>query len=200
MHLQVAPVATIQEEFVRLLPAFEKTIDWILLACPRAERVEARQDATALCWKRYRRLAEVGKNPATYPTIIALWAAKHVLAGRRLFGAVSSKDALSPVARARRSFSVQSLDSSLRAALATDARMDVADQVAFRIDFPNWLARMPNRDRRLAADLAAGRSASEVARKFGVCAARVSQKRREFARSWDEFHGEQCKQRNGSAA
>lgn len=54
-----------------LLPKIEKAIGWVLLACPRAQRPEAAQEAIALAWKHYRRLSERGKKPATFPTSAA---------------------------------------------------------------------------------------------------------------------------------
>jgi transposase-like protein len=43
--------------------------------------------------------------------------------------------------------------------------------------------------RRVAEALAQGDSTNDVADEFGVSAGRVSQLRREFAESWQEFHG-----------
>lgn len=188
MHVEVKSVVQIQEEFLEVLPKIEKAIGWVLLACPRSERSEAAQEAIALAWKRYRRLVERGKKPATFPTIVGRWAAKHVLMGRRLAGKTSSKDVMSRVAQGKRSFTLQRLDHRLRAALVADDRAKIASQVAFRIDFPEWLGSMNDRDRKMAADLAAGHSNQEVAQRFDVCTARISQKRREFARSWQRFH------------
>lgn len=188
MHVEVKSVAQMQEEFLEVLPKIEKAIGWVLLNCPRSERPEAAQEAVALAWKHYRRLAERGKQPETFPTIVGRWAAKHVLTGRRLAGRTTSKDVMSRTAQNQRGFAVRPLDSRLQAALAADQRAKVVNQVAFRIDFPEWLASMSDRDRHIAADLAAGHSAGEVAKRFGVCKARISQKRKEFARSWQRFH------------
>lgn len=47
---------------------------------------------------------------------------------------------------------------------------------------------MNDRDRKIAANLAAGHSNQEVSKRFGICNARISQKRREFAASWQRFH------------
>lgn len=76
----------------------------------------------------------------------------------------------------------------LQAALVAVDKAKVSQQVAFRIDFPEWLGSMSDRDRKIAADLAAGHSNQEVAKRFDVCMARISQKRKEFAKSWERFH------------
>ena len=61
---------------------------------------------------------------------------------------------------------------------------------AFRVDFEDWLASLPARDRRVAELLATGEMTQEVARMVGISPGRVSQLRRELAESWQEFQGE----------
>jgi hypothetical protein len=65
----------------------------------------------------------------------------------------------------------------------------VPDQVHFRIEFPRWLGAQTNRNRQIAETLALGYSTSEVAGKFNLSPARVSQIRRELYDSWNEFTG-----------
>jgi len=74
--------------------------------------------------------------------------------------------------------------------MVEDRQTPVPDQVAFRIDFPAWLAIHPRRDRRIAETLAVGHSTTEAAKRFHVSAGRISQKRRDFHASWQTFHGE----------
>ena len=98
--------------------------------------------------------------------------------------------------RRRKRFSVQRLDrfdpleGCWQEAVVQDHRTPVVDQVWFRIDFPAWLQTLPRRDRKIAEALAAGNRATDVARRFRLSIARVSQLRREFHRSWLAFHGE----------
>jgi hypothetical protein len=66
----------------------------------------------------------------------------------------------------------------------------VPDQVAFRLAFPKWLSIQTRRDRRLIQALACGETTSEAARRFHISAARVSQLRLVFFRSWRAFQGE----------
>ena len=75
-------------------------------------------------------------------------------------------------------------------AMVEDNQTPVADQVVFRIDFPAWLRTHPRRERRIAETLAVGHSTTEVAKRFHVSAGRISQKRREFHDSWQDFRGE----------
>ena len=75
-------------------------------------------------------------------------------------------------------------------AVVQDHRTPVIDQVWFRIDSPEWLSRLAERQRQIAEALAAGSRTGEVAKEYGVSAGRISQMRREFEDSWDELHGE----------
>ena len=75
-------------------------------------------------------------------------------------------------------------------AIVEDYRTPVADQVAFRIDFPIWLTLLSNRNRRIAEALAFGNSTSLVAKRFKLSPGRISQLRGELYRSWQNYHGD----------
>ena len=66
----------------------------------------------------------------------------------------------------------------------------VPDQVAFRQDFPRWRRCRSHRDRQIIRELMVGERTLDVARKYGLSAARISQKRREFQEDWLAFCGE----------
>jgi DNA-binding NarL/FixJ family response regulator len=68
-----------------------------------------------------------------------------------------------------------------------DRRSGPSEIAAARIDFGDWMGRLPHRQRRLAELLATGESTSEAAEKFRVSPGRVSQIRRELEDSWDDF-------------
>ena len=72
---------------------------------------------------------------------------------------------------------------------AFDNRVGPADESCFKVDFANWLERLPVRDRRIAELLATGEMTCEFSRMAGINPARVSQLRRELAASWREFQG-----------
>ena len=63
----------------------------------------------------------------------------------------------------------------------------VPDQVAFRIDFPEWLNSQAPRDKQIAERLSLGFSTGEVASEFELSRGRVSQLRRKLSESWYEF-------------
>ena len=107
---------------------------------------------------------------------------------------------LSPVAQVRHDFAVARLpdragvptpDSKPDAfadALADNTKSRVPDQVAFRLDFPRWRRTFRTRDRKVLDALMTGGRTDEVADRFGISPARVSQLRRAFEQSWAAFH------------
>ena len=72
--------------------------------------------------------------------------------------------------------------------MVEDDRTPVPDQVAFRLDFPAWLASLSERDREVAEEMAAGETTKDLARRFRISPARVSQLRTEFKDKWESFH------------
>lgn len=66
----------------------------------------------------------------------------------------------------------------------------VPDQVAFRIDFPEWLRTWSERDRRIIQDMTCNERTFDLAKKYGCCPGRISQKRDEYKEDWQRFCGE----------
>jgi hypothetical protein len=173
------------------------------VACPdtRADKVA---ETVALAWAWYRRLHKRGKDVARFPMAFVFLVARAVKCGRRLCGQEKRNDVLSLAAQQCRGFRVQSLPSSTRASVdslyssphgqdAQDAyeellrdnrQTPVPDQVAFRLDLPCFLRSLSERDRRLAAFLALGHSATRAAAAFGMSPARVTQLRQGWCRQW----------------
>jgi hypothetical protein len=169
--------------------------------CFRTKNFQDQQEAVAemvaLCWKWFLRLALQGKDATHFPSVLATFAARAVYNGRRLAGTYKSKDVLSPAAQRRHGFAVGRLPdfstlngNPLFDALHDNTRSPVADQVAFRLDFPAWLATLGARDRGIAQDMAQGHRTGELAEKYGLSPARVSQLRRQFHHDWQAFCGE----------
>ena len=75
-------------------------------------------------------------------------------------------------------------------AIIEDKRATVADQVAAKLDIGAWFATLTKRTKEIAKDLAFGCSTSEVAKKYGVTAGRISQLRRMLEESWQVFQQE----------
>jgi hypothetical protein len=163
------------------------------LKCPH-RKADAIAETVAIAWRWFLRLVEMGKDAAQFVSTFAVLAARHVRCGRKLCGQERSRDVLSPLAQQRHSFTVSplpegdSLDGNIFAeALCDNTRSAVPDQVAFRVDFPNWLASLSERDRRVVEQLILGERTRDVARRFGISPGRVSQLRREFHLAWLAF-------------
>jgi hypothetical protein len=195
--------------FLSLAPRIElhATIFFRHVRCPH-HREDAISETLALAWKWFVRLIERGKEPSQFVSTLATYAARAVNSGRRLCGQERAQDVMSPVAQRRHGFVVERLPSSTATSheslygavlgqhlhdafeerLADNTRTPVPDQAAFRIDFPSWYVTLTERDRRLVDNLITGERPGDVARRFGLSAGRVSQKRREFHEDWQRFH------------
>ncbi len=152
-------------------------------------------EVLALAWSHFVSLTRRRRNPETFVTVLAMRCSQAVRSGRRLVRCDSARDVLSPVAAVRHAFAVErigsvtSLGDELTEALADNTRSRVPDQAAFRLDFPAWRSLFRRRDRRVLDALMAGGRTSEVAARFNLSPARVSQLRRAFELSWGAFHG-----------
>jgi hypothetical protein len=188
----------LRQSFQTILPRIEAhaCIVFRHVKCPHRQ-ADCVQETVGLAWQWFVRLAHRGKDARDFPSALATFAARAVRCGRRVCGQERAKDALSPMAQQRHSFTVTSLPlhSTLSAnpfseALADNTRSAVPDQVAFRCDFPAWLLTLSDRKRRIAKDMALGHRTKELATRHGVTEGRVSQLRRELHRDWLAFHGE----------
>ena len=137
-------------------------------------------EMVALAWKWTSRLAQQGKDVMRFPSAIATFAAKAVRSGRRLCGQEKGKDVLSPFAQQRHEFAVQSLPdfSTLTGNPLEDALIDntvtpVDEQVAFRLDFPQWLSTYSDRDRRIALEMMVGERTLDVSEKYALSPGRI---------------------------
>jgi len=192
------PGDSLHARFLALLPRIEShaRIYFRHQKC-HDRKEECVQEAIAIAWKWFVSLAKRGKDAAEFVSTLAGFAARAVRNGRRLCGQERTVDVLSPQAQQQRNFAVGKLpdfstlsDNPLMEALHDNMVSPVPDQVCFRLDFPRWLATLSERNRRLAEEMALGHHTKELARKYGVCPARISQLRREFHTDWTRFCGE----------
>jgi hypothetical protein len=158
---------------------------------------DAIQDMIGLAWQWRLRLAEKGKDATAFPTALASYAAKAVRSGSRITGQERANDVLSPVAQRRHHFNVcslpefETLSENPLSEILTDNTKSTPDEiVCFKLDFMAWLGRLSQRDRCIVQDLMMGERSRDVAQKYGVSAARIAQKRREFQHDWRIFRGE----------
>jgi hypothetical protein len=182
--------------FLQLLPAILACADFALRHVKGETREDATQEVVASSYLAYTRLAELGKADLAYASPLARYAVAQYRAGRQVGTRMNARDVTSPYARRTKGIRVERLDrfdqvaGEWREAVVEDHHTPVAEQVAFRLDFPDWLASLSGRDRQIAEFLALGNAPWEAAKKFNLCRARISQKRAQFAHSWQRFHGE----------
>jgi hypothetical protein len=173
-------------------------------------KADAIQEMRALAWKWFVRLHELGKDPADFVTTFSTLLARAVNSGRRLAGMAKAKDVMNPATQRRRGFRVEPLPNSTRtsheqlyASPVGQALLDafeerlrdntvtpVADQVAFRIDFPAWLRTLTARERRIIRAMARNERTLDLSKEFELSPARISQLRREFWLDWHRFLGD----------
>jgi RNA polymerase sigma factor (sigma-70 family) len=185
-----------QDSFLRMLPGIRRFARRAFQYLGEEAQEDAVAEAVANAFVAFVRLVERGKEELAFASVLAKYAVSQVQEGRRVGGRLNSKDALSRTAARRRGFTVEPLphlcdeDGNWVEAVMDDRQTPIPDQAAFRCDFPKWLESHPLRERRMIESLAQNHSTSEVANRFGVSAARVSQLRTEFAHSWAAFHAE----------
>ena len=185
-----------QQRFVALLPVIVNYVRPAFRELGPEAKAEAVQEAVANACVAYARLVEQGRESLAFATVLARYAVAQVRAGRQVGGRLNAQDISSQYCQQRKRIRLGRLDrfdpqeNCWQETIVEDHRTPVADQVWFRIDFPAWLKTLSRRDRKVAQCLAAGRSTGDVARRFGISSARISQLRRELYESWQEFHGE----------
>jgi hypothetical protein len=197
--------------YLALLPRIETHARIIFRHLKSPDRREdAVQETIAIAWKWFVRLAECGKDPAQYPSTLASLATRAVKCGRRVTGQERAKDVMSPAAQRRHRFRVESLRTSTRKSfedvytdprgqremdameerLRDNTRTPVDEAAAFRIDFPAWLVRQSERDRRIIGAMVRDERTLDLAHMFGVSPGRIAQLRRAYHADWQRFHGD----------
>jgi hypothetical protein len=204
-------LSSLHHHFLAILPRIEThaQVYFRHIRCP-GRRADAIQETIAVSWRWFVRINEQGKDVSEFVSTLASYAVRHVRSGRRLCGSQRAKDAMSPVAQQRHHFKVEPLNCSTRQSYETlyadphgQDEMDgyeerlrdnsvtpPPDAAAFRIDFPAWLSRLGPRNREIAQSMAMDLATGELARKYRVSPARISQMRREFWGDWGLFHGQ----------
>jgi hypothetical protein len=158
------------------------------------KRAELQAELFALGWDWFVRLMQSGKMPEQFPTAIATFAGRAVRSGRRLCGQLKAKDVLSPLAQRRHGFTVGPLpefttanDNVIQEALHDNPQTPPDEQAAFRVDFPDWVHRRSDRDRRIICEMMVGERTRDLAGRFGLTPGRISQLRKEFFHDWSRF-------------
>jgi|tagenome__1003787_1003787.scaffolds.fasta_scaffold20599217_1 hypothetical protein len=182
-----ATVSSWQDEFLLMLPQIEKLLRRHFCRFDANFCEELIEEGVVHCLLAFVRLHEQGRASVATPWTLVFYAAKHVKRGRPAAGRMTGTEPLSRYAQVNNRVSVERLSDKWIEALVEDKRASVPDQVAVKVDFANWFGSLTQRMRGIAKDLAFGLSTSEVARKNGVSAGRISQMRRSLQQSWIAF-------------
>jgi hypothetical protein len=185
------------EDFVLIIPVVRTHARISFRKKPPEEQEELIAECLANAFRAYARLLELNKRELIYPTVLAKFAVKQAREGRKVGGRLNCNDILSRYAQLRQNITVERLDhfdteeNGWQEAVVEDTSTPVAEQAAFRVDFPAWLAQYSSPKRRIAEALALGYTTGEIAKQFQVSPGRISQLRRDFQQSWSEFQGEE---------
>jgi hypothetical protein len=205
-HLPPTTLAAAQEQFAAALPSIDSVIRLACRSVPAAHRGDAIAEARAEAWATWYSLLRRGKDPlAVGAAGIAFHAARHVKNGRRIAGrggpGRGKMDIHDRRAQRKGGFRIVGLTSdsdpdpeppaeTWKEWAAMTNRVTPADEAAFRVDFSDWLERLPARRRQIAGLLAEGHGTGDVARIVGVTPGAVSQGRGWLETSWEAFQSQ----------
>ena len=181
-----------QTNFLSLMP----TVQHHAGICFRRFPSEARQEAIAATIARafvdYGILVQQRKLAQVYPSSLADFAVRRIRAGRPVGAPQNTRDLFN---RDPHRLCIQSLtpchagDGTWRELVLESHRVTPADQAAFNLDFQDWLGHWSRRHRKIITTLAAGHRTRDVALRFRTSCCRISQLRRRYQRSWEQFQG-----------
>ena len=183
-------------KFLEMLPRIRRQAAYHLRRLSSDDRAEAVQEVVVSAFVSYVRLIERGKADVAFAGPLARYAACHYLRGRRVGCRMNGQEVLSEYGQRKTGVSLERLDcfdkrsGDWHELVVEDRHSTPAEVATTRVDFSSWLGQLTRRTRQIAQDLAQGDSTSEVARKHGLSAGRVSQLRRELYDAWRVFTGE----------
>ena len=192
--------------FLAMLPAIRQQANYAFRRMRPAAKEDAVTEVVCATCAAFARLVAQGKAHVACPSALTRFAIKQCRAGRRTGNRLRINDVLSPYCQKRKGVKVERLDRFDREedcwieAVVPDDSRPVPEQVAFRIDFPAWLATYSERDRKIAEALSIGERTMDVAKRFGLSQGRISQMRNEFHDDWLAFHGENNGDSGGTTA
>ena len=184
------------ERFLEMLPLIRHRARLAFRRLRPELKQELIQEVIANAFLAFTRLVRRGRDGLAFATPLASFAIRQVIAGRRVGTKVNCQDISSVVAQRQWGFTLENFPSNSSESnvwceiLADDTMTPVADQAAFRLDFPVWLKIQDRHKRKLVRFLMVGNNATEAAKRFKVSQARISQLRQELRASWLEFQGE----------
>jgi len=194
------------DQFLAMLPTITRIARRAFRARNASDREELVCEAIASSFVQFCRLQDRGLSERAYATPLGHYGVRHANVGRRVGGRLNRNDPASPYCRRHRKVNLVQLTrasaaerSSWQEILVEDRNASPAQLAAVRIDFGDWLNRLPARERRLALYLAIGEPTCNAAVKFGITPGRVSQLRASLHRSWQEFQRDDVNEESESS-
>ena len=181
---------TWQSSFVAMLPEIEQKLRLAFCRLDPEACEDAVEEGIVHSLLVYVRLVEQGRAEVATPSSMAWYSARLVKRGRPAAGRMNGKEPLSRYGQISNDIEVERQPGNWIGTLVDDKRAAVPDQVAAKMDVGAWFATLTKRMKEIAKDLALGYSTSEVAKKHGVTAGRISQLRRTLEESWLSFQQE----------
>ena len=181
-----------QTNFLSVLPAVHHHARIRFRRLPQFARQEAIASTIARAFVDYGILARQRKLARAYPSSLADYAVRRIRAGRTVGGSQNARDLLNHNPHRRHIQSVtpwNSSDGTWRELVLENHRTTPADQAAFNLDFQTRIAQWPPRHRDIINTLAAGHRNCDVALRFKTSRSRISQLRRTYRHSWEQFQG-----------
>jgi len=192
-----------QHSFLKMLPTIRRYAHVAFRHLKGDNRDDAVAEVVANACVAFARLAKQQRPERGFPSALARFAIMQVCGGRRVGTRFHVRDVYSPRLQkeGRRLNRLDRMDhDGWVEAVIEDPRTPVFEQVCFRLDFPLWLSRLTERNRGIALFLAMGHTTRDVAQRFAVSDARISQLRRELYVSWQQFQGDAIATRRYQAA
>jgi hypothetical protein len=196
----------LHEKFLSMLPQIRNRAEFALRGLRRQLRDELVDEVIADSFVWFRRLAERGRLDLAYASPLANFSIRRILSGRRVACSLNRDDISSFYGqrsnrtRLLRLDRYDSAEHCWKEVVVEDRSAGPDEIAAARIDLAEWFRRLPRRNRKIAQRLALGDRTRDVAKRFGLSRGRISQLRREFEDSWNQFQGEAAEPQPALAA
>ena len=185
-----------QAGFLMILPRIERCARCALCGLRGEAKDDAMCEVVANCACAYHRLFQRNEVERAFASTLVRYAVAHFCRGRCVGTSQCSRDVYSRRANGGRACTLLPIGvpseqyGGWKEGLTDNHSTPIPDQVHFRIEFPRWLHAQTPRNRKIVETLSLGYTTAEVARLYRISPSRVSQLRREFHESWNQFTGE----------
>ena len=184
----------INARYLEMLPLITMIARKAFASYNPEKQEEAIQNAQVWALVNLRYMAENGKFDEAKASPLAWYAVKRHRTGRTVGTASSSTDVMSEYCQILGRSKIKyyqpenGVDDIFHSeSVKRDARCPLDLTTDLKMDYEAWYHNQSPRDQDIIHDLSMGYTTSEVAKKFGVSLANISQKRRKYAESWCHF-------------